>query len=167
MGFFDALRQVLETGRDDRGSRGDPRLAETGGIDDSAHPEYPTGRVAAADPAEMAAPPQTTDYDRSRWRRKLSHVLDQLPGSEAQWPDLINEAGALGLDTDFIERGQREEFALMIRRAIADRHFTLQEHAKIERARVLIGLPEPEAEEILRTVVAEAEEFFGGAIKGA
>jgi len=167
MGFFDALHQILEAGRDERGNRGDPRMAESGVGDDSAHPEYPPGRVVAADPAEMAAPPATTDYDRNLWRRKLAHVLEHLPASEAQWPDLMTEAGALNLETEWVERSQREEFAMMIRRAIADRHLTLPEHAKLERARTLIGLPDPEAETMLREVVREAEAFFGGPVEGA
>ncbi len=166
MGFFEAMHQVLEAGRDDRGNRGDPRLAESGGIDDSAHPEYPHGRVVAADPEEMAAPPASTDYDRNLWRRKLAHVLDHLPASEGQWPDLMTEAGALGLEPAWVERGQREEFGLMIRRAIADRHLTLQEHAKLEKARTLIGLPDPEAEAMLTEIVREAEAFFGGSVEG-
>ena len=167
MGFFEALGQILEAGRDERGRRGDPRLAETGGIDDSAHPEYPEGRVVAADPDAMAAPPATTDYDRNLWRRKLAHVLDGLPATEGRWPDLMTEAAALGIEPEAIERAQREEFDQLIRRAVADRRVTLAEHAKLERARTLIGLPDPEAEAMLRAVVAEAESVFGDRVEGA
>lgn len=166
MGFFDALRRVLDAERDDRGDRGDPRMSETVTGDGSAHPEYPDGRVVAADPAEMAAPPRTTDYDRDQWHRKLKRILERLPATEGEWPDLMREAGGLGLDPAWVEHSQREEFALLVRRAVADRTVTLEEHRKLEQARLLIGLPDAEAESILSGVVAEAEDFFGRPVGG-
>ena len=167
MGFFDALRQILQAERDDRGDRGDPRLAETGGLDDSAHPEYPAGAAAAADPDEMAAPPRTADYDREHWRRKLKRILEQLPASREAWPALMTDAGALDLDTAWVESCQREEFALMVRKVVSDRVVTLEEHSKLELARALIGLPDAEAEAVLRGIVADAESFFGRPVEGA
>jgi len=103
MGFFDSLRQILQAERDDRGDRGDPRLADTGGLDDNlvnetTHQEYPDGKVVAANPYRKAAPPYTVDYDRDQWRKKLKRILERLPASQVEWPDLMTEAGALNLD---------------------------------------------------------------------
>lgn len=172
MGFFDALGKFLEARRDSRGNAGDPRMAETGGLDenfvnDSAHPEYPDGKVVAADPADMMAPPQTVDYDRATWRKKLKRILEHLPAAEAEWPDLMTEAGALNLETSWVEQCMREEFALLVRGVVGDRVVTLQEHSKLEQARTLIGLSDAEAEAILGEIVAEAEAFFRQPIEGA
>ncbi len=166
MGFFDALRQVLGAERDDRGDRGDPRIVETDELDDSAHPEYPAGKVVAADPDEMAAPPRTTEFDREQWRRKLKRLLEKLPATREAWPALMTDAGALDLDTSWVETCQREEFALMVRKVVSDRVVTLEEHSKLELARSLIGLTDTEAEAILRDIVADAESFFGQAVEG-
>jgi hypothetical protein len=61
---------------------------------------------------------------------------------------------------------QREQFALLVRRAGADGRFTEPEHLKLDRARFLIGMPDAEAEPIVRQVVAAAEEFFGQKVEG-
>ena len=171
MGFFDALAKFLEARRDERGSGGDPRLAETGGLDenlvnDSAHPEYPDGKVVAADPADMAAPPETIEYDRATWRKKLKRILERLPAAQVEWADLMTEAGALNLEPDWVEHCLREEFALLVRGVVGDRVVTLQEHSKLEQARTLIGLTDAEAEAILHGVVAEAEAFFQQPVEG-
>lgn len=172
MGFFDALGKFLEARRDARGNAGEPRMAETGALDedlvnDSAHPEYPDGKVVAADPAEMAAPPEPVEYDLGTWRKKLKRILERLPATEGEWPDLMTEAGALNLETAWVEQCMREEFALMVRGVVGDRVVTLQEHSKLERARTLIGLSDAEAEAILGGIVAEAEAFFRQPIEGA
>src|SRR4051794_24037906 len=131
MAFLDTLGRVL---RRHSGVRADRdvdrrRLRDSWGLDDggSAHPEFP-GDAPAADPMAMAAPPETIPYDRERWRRKLKRILEKLPESQTQWDDLIREAGGLGLDTAWVESCQREEFALMVRNAVADQGVTLQEH---------------------------------------
>jgi hypothetical protein len=59
------------------------------------------------------------------------------------------------------------EFSLMMRRAVADRHVTPEEHSKIDLARSLIDIPEAEAEAMLQAIVREAESFFGNAVEGA
>ena len=79
----------------------------------------------------------------------------------------MTDAGALGLDIAWVEQCQREEFSLLIRRAVSDRLVTLAEHSKLELARLLIGIPEPEAEATLHAIVAEAQEFFNEPIEGA
>ncbi len=169
MGFLDTLGRVL---RGDPGARGGRdvdrrRLRDSWGLDDggSAHPEFP-GDVPAADPAAMAAPPATVAYDRDQWRKKLKRIIEKLPESQAQWDDLIQEAGGLGFDTAWVEHCQREEFALMVRRAVADRDITPQEHHKLDLARTLIGLSEDEAEATLHAIAAEAEAFFGKPVEG-
>src|SRR3954469_2366073 len=119
MGFLATLGRLLYGDRGDRGGRGVDRrrLRDSWGLDDggSAHPEFP-GEAPAADPAAMVAPPATVAYDREQWRKKLKRILERLPESRAQWDDLIQEAGGLGLDTAWVEHCQREEFALMVRR---------------------------------------------------
>jgi hypothetical protein len=166
MGFFDALRRVLAGDPRSEGLPGESLRPSEMDLGDSPHPEFP-GRVPAADPAAMAAPPQTTDYDRDQWRRKLKRILERLPASQSEWTELMADAGALGLDTAWVEQCQREEFALLIRRAVGDRQVTLAEHSKLELARSLIGLTEAEAETTLHTIVAEAQEFFNKPIEGA
>ncbi|HEX8201738.1 MAG TPA: hypothetical protein VF590_14750 [Isosphaeraceae bacterium] len=166
MGFFDALRRVLTGDPRRDGLPGESYRPGEVDLGDSPSPEFP-GRVPAADPAAMAAPPRITDYDRDQWRRKLKRILDQLPTSQGEWVDLMADAGALALDTDWVEHCQREEFALLVRAAVADRRVTLAEHSKLELARTLIGIPDVEAEATLHTIVAEAQEFFNKPIEGA
>ena len=169
MGFLDTLGRVLRSDPNDRDGRDVDRrrLRDTWGLDEggSASPEFP-GEAPAADPAAMAAPPETVAYDRDQWRRKLKLILEKLPASQGQWDEHIREAGALGFDTAWVEQCQREEFALMVRHAVADLGVTLQEHHKLDMARTLIGLTEAEAEATLREIAGEAEAFFGKPIEG-
>lgn len=109
---------------------------------------------------------QGTAYDRIQWRRKLARVLDQLPDSQPEWEPLLAEARSLGFEPAWVQACQREDFALMIRRAVADGILTPTEHRKLELARDLIGLSDAEAEQILQAIVAEAQTFFGKAIEG-
>ena len=97
---------------------------------------------------------------------KLKTILDQLPASEAQWDGLLAEAAALKLDPEWVRRCQREEFTLLVRRAVADCQVTPQEHRKLELARILIGLPESEVTEILERVATEFESICGKTIEG-
>src|SRR4051794_23961313 len=100
MAFFDSLRRMVGTeqgqpvtAREDRG-----RLLEAWGLaGGGAPPEFPR-HVPAADPAEMAAPPKTSAYDVDQWRKKLKRILEKLPASQAEWPTLLAEGRALGLD---------------------------------------------------------------------
>jgi hypothetical protein len=70
------------------------------------------------------------------------------------------EAASLAFDPGWVAQRQRAEFALLVRRAVADRTVTEAELPKLELARELIGIPEPEAERVLHAIVAEAESFF-------
>lgn len=166
MGFLDALRgwAGLAGGRDV-----DPRRLVDSDVGDgggSAHPEFPRG-VPAADPEAMAAPPETTAFDREQWRKKLKKILEHLPAAEDQWNDLQQEAGALNFETDWISRTYREEFALMTRRVVSDSVVTPEEHRNLDLARSLMGIPDAEAVAKLHEIVAEAETFFGKTVEGA
>lgn len=168
MGFFAALSRILGDDRptparatDDR-----DRLLQEWGLSDTAHPEFPSGKVPAADPAEMAAPPEPSGFDRGLWFKKLKHLLEKLPDSESQWDDFLADAGALGIPEEESRRAMREEFVLLIRRAVADSVLEPQERRKIELARSLIGLSDAEALSLLNEVATEAESFFGRKIEG-
>ena len=168
MGFLDALRGVTGLAGD---RDVDPRrlIDDLPGADDggSPHPEFPAGAATAADPEVMAAPPRSSLFDRDQWRKKLKRILEKLPATEAQWNDLTQEAGALGFDNAWVARCYRDEFGLLVRKVVSDRVVTSAEHRKLEMARELMGIPDPEAEAILHAIVAEAEEFFGGTVEGA
>lgn len=174
MGFFAALGRLL-TGETAPVTDGDRRrlmqswdLYEEPSIG-TALPEgssLPAGSEPSAgrppDAAPLASSPHA--YDRQQWHRKLRTLLDRLPESEDQWPDVVSDAGALGLDAAWVEDVQQQEFVLLVRRAVADRRVTPGEHRKLELARTLIGLSEEQAETILHDVVAEAEAIFGGEV---
>jgi hypothetical protein len=146
MGFFDTLRRVLT---------GEHRI-----------PEPKAGAAPAADrPACDAPTPGAEVYDRVQWQKKLKRILMELPKSQPEWVSLLTEARALGFDAAWIHDCQLEEFRMLIRQAVADRHVTVEEHQKLDLARDLIGIPEAEAEAILHTIIAEAEAFFGQPVK--
>ncbi|RUL86121.1 hypothetical protein [Tautonia sociabilis] len=115
---------------------------------------------------EDAGEKNPLDYDRSQWGRKLRHILDGLPDSESRWEHLIQEGRAKRFDEDWMRGLMRDEFAMMVRRAVADRVFTDRERQKLDRARTLIGLDEDEARAISSSVVREAESFFGEQVEG-
>jgi hypothetical protein len=153
MGFFDTLRRVLG---------GEQRGPEAGTPAKDVTAAWGLEEGGAANPADLGA----GAYDRANWQKKLKRVLGELPDSEHQWPELMAEAKALKLDPEWVTRCQVEEFMLLIRRAVSDRHFTEAEHRKLDLARDLIGIPEAEAEAALHSVVAEAETFFGKSVEG-
>jgi hypothetical protein len=151
MGFFDTLRRVLTN----------DRRHPAGATDEGRH-----GRGHDRDqPLPEAGTPGA--YDLLQWQKKLKRILDELPGSQSQWADLMAEERAMGFDPQWVRRCQLEEFHLLVRRAVSDRHFTEAEHRKLDLARDLIGIPELEAEAILHAIVAEAEAFFGKPVEGS
>jgi hypothetical protein len=111
--------------------------------------------------------PAGAEYDRSLFRKKLTRVLERLPDTQDEWQPLLSEARALQFDEGWVKGCAREEFSLMLRRAVADGVVTGMEHRKLDLARDLIGIPEDEAVLMLQAVVAEAEGFFGRQVKGA
>jgi hypothetical protein len=156
MGFFDALRRAL--------------THET-----HAHVSHDTQkRIRAAwgldeeEPSGTAPPPEITGvsaYDRAQWQKRLRRILDELPVSEPQWHELMTDAHALNLESDWVAQQEREEFAFLVRRAVSHRVVTEEEHRKLELARTLLNLPEAQAEQILHSIMAEAEAFFGAPVK--
>jgi hypothetical protein len=156
MGFFDALRRALTHDTHSQvSSVTQERLRAAWGLDEdkaSSQKTEPEGRRVSA-------------YDRSQWQKKLRRILDELPASEPQWHELVTEAHALELEPAWIAEQEREEFAFLVRRAVSHRVVTDEEHRKLDLARKLIGLPETEAEQILHSIMAEAEEFFGAPVK--
>jgi hypothetical protein len=157
MAFLDVLRGWGDTRRERVDARLDPG---------TSHPEFP-GPVPASTPEEMAAPPETTSYDREQWRKKLKRVLGALPRSEPEWRDLSQEAGALKFGREWLARTYREEFALMVRKIVSDREVTAAEHHNLDLARSLMGISDAEAEASFHAIVSEAEAFFGESVKGA
>ena len=147
MGFFDSVRKVLH-----RDAAVAPELAAAWGLTEE-------GGAAASEP-------DASLYDRANWLKKMKRILRELPVSEPQWAELTSEARALNFDPDWVAKSQVDEFLLLIRRAVSDRHFTEAEHRMLDLARDLIGIPEAEAEAALHAIVAEAESFFGKTVEG-
>lgn len=121
--------------------------------------------TAAAEPAAGAGAPGS-DYDRSHWVKKLKRILNSLPDSQPQWPTLEAEARSLGFGDDWIGNCYREEFVILVRRAIADGAVTAAEHRTLDLARYLMHLSEAEAERIVVEVTEEAAAFFGRPVQG-
>ncbi len=156
MKFFDSLRRALvhepaahvpptdEAGRE---------LRAAWGLDNE--------RAAAPPEAHPEGFTDASLYDRTQWRKKLALILSELPDSRLRWDELIAEAKSMSFDPAWVTQCQVEEFMLLIRRAVADRRFTEQEHQTLDLARDLIGIPEAEAEAALQTVITEAQQFFG------
>jgi hypothetical protein len=153
MGFFDALRRVLGGHHSQAHGLADSGLAKAWGLD--------------APVAEKPASEEASAYDRAQWLKRLKRILAELPASKGEWTVLVADAKALHFDPKWLEECQREEFRLLVRRAVSDRKFTEAEHRKLDLARDLMGIPEAEAEEILHAIVAEAETFFGRSVEGA
>ncbi len=119
--------------------------APTGGKDKNS----PGAEGAAASP-----------YDRAQWHKKVKTILEKLPESQSRWAALTAEIGPLALDADWVRQVYREEFTLLVRRAVADGVVSTEDHKKLDLARHLLGLSETEAEEILHAVIAENRSLF-------
>jgi hypothetical protein len=162
MGFFDALRRVL---RHDTHAHVDDdtkkRIREVWGLDqEEPGSEDERKGTTAGEPAGTASP-----YDRAQWAKKLRKVLEELPGSQPSWHDLMTEAHALKFEPGWIADRQREGLVFLIRQAVSHRVVSEDDHHKLDLARKLIGIPEAEAERILHEIMAEAEAFFGAPVK--
>ncbi|MHC5541662.1 hypothetical protein ACYOEI_25860 [Singulisphaera rosea] len=158
MSFFESLRRILPGTHPD-GSE----TSSSGGLVLESAGLF--GESGADDGGPAVPPHPTSDFDRTQWHKKMKRVLERLPESSPEWPDLMLEAKALELDTSWVDNSQREEFLLLIRQAVADRVVTEDEHRKLDLARELIGIPEDEAQASLNAIVAEAESFFGKPVK--
>ena len=154
MGFFDSLRRAMGSH-----SKADERLSAVWSLNDTDEQD----RQILSEPE----PFHGSEYDRKNWRKKLKRILEDLPDSKGEWAGHLAEAHALGIRPDQLGTWVRDEFALLVRKTVADRVVTEAEHRKLDLARELLQIPDDEAEQILHDVVAEAEKFFGGAIEGA
>jgi hypothetical protein len=153
MGFFATLRNVLA---DDFAGSTEPRTGDRKGV---------AGGEDSAAGSGQSSDDVASWYDRTEWRKKLQRVLDGLPQTQPEWDTLASEARALKLDPAWVKRCEREEFLFMIRRAVSDRVVSESEHRKLDLARDLIGMPDPEAEAALHSIVAEAESIFGKPVR--
>ena len=147
MGFFETLRRVLGQ------APANDKVAAAWNLDTDG------------EPAESKPQADSGEFDRTQWQKKLKRILDELPASQHEWDGLMTESRALHFDEEWVTKCQVDEFMLLIRRAVSDRHFTEVEHRKLDLARDLIGIPEPEAEAALLSVVAVAEAFFGKSVE--
>lgn len=152
MGFLGTLKTFLSTPPEREATEATrARLRRAWGLDETE-----------PSPSEPSA---TSDYDKTRWRRRLHQIFLGLPGSRDQWLALMTDARALNLDEAWMDAGMAEEFELLLRAAVADRFVSDDEQDKIEAARRLIGLSEEDAATVLIAVAEEAEAFFGGQVK--
>ncbi len=164
MGFFNALKHLLPHASHARASdESRQRIRAAWGLDDDASETAGRGD----DPALLApaAGSNASVFDRAQWQKRLRRVLDGLPGTQPQWHDLMTDAHALQLEPEWIADRQREEFAFIIRRAVADKVISEDDHHKLDLARKLIGMSEAKAEAALHAILAEAEAFFGTPVK--
>ncbi len=157
MGFFDSLRRTLGVAPTEGLGPINPRLAGAPGVDDEGDP------AIASEPE----PFRGSEYDRKNWRNKLKLVLDDLPDSRDRLREHLAEGLSLGIEPATLRDWTREEFTLLVRKAVSDRVVTESEHLKLDLARDLLEIPDAEAEQILHAVVADAEQFFGGTVEGA
>ncbi len=166
MGFFDALKRVLTHETHPHATEETrKRIRDAWGLDDEEIPAEVEAESTAGSARTGPSPPigrgAASEYDRKQWEKKLRTILDELPDSRGQWQDLMAEAHALGLADEWIAAHQRDEFKFLVRRAVADRVISEDDHRKLDLARKLIGLSEAEAEETLHSIMAEASAFFG------
>jgi hypothetical protein len=168
MGFFDALKRVLSHETHPQVSEESRRrIRDAWGLGDE-EPEGETETDAgSARESQSSGSGQTaaSGYDRAQWEKKLRKILDELPGSRGHWQELMADAHALGFDAAWTAGRQREEFAFLVRRAVAHRVVSEDDHSKLDLARKLIGMSEGEAEETLHSIMAEASAFFGSPVQ--
>ena len=73
----------------------------------------------------------------------------------------------MDFDPAWVAQSGRDEFALLVRRAVADRVVTEAEHRKLDLARDLLGIPDPEAEiDPPWASSPRPRSFFGGSVEG-
>jgi hypothetical protein len=129
-------------------------------------PDFPSDEIRGSS-YTLVDPVQASPYDRDQWRKKVKLLLEKLPGSQEQWPDLQQDASALSLGDEWVNQVYHEEFELLVRKVVSDRVVTRAEHRNLDLARELMQIPDPEAERTLQRIVQEAESFFGKKVEGA
>ncbi len=168
MGFFNALKRLLpHASHAGASEESRQRICAAWGLEDDetgAETEADSDAAGQAEEGPSTVEAAGTNYsafDRTQWQKKLRGILDELPASQPRWHELMTEAHALQLQPEWIADRQREEFLFVIRRAVANKVISEDEHQKLELARKLIGMSEAEAETALHSILAEAEAFFG------
>ncbi len=135
MGFFSALKRLLpHAGHAQAGDESRQRIRAAWGLDDDEADTDTANRGDDSRPANASTGTNASAFDRAQWQKKLRRILDELPGSQPQWHDLMTEAHALQLDPDWIAGRQREEFSFIVRRAVADKVISESDHHKLELA---------------------------------
>lgn len=152
MGFLSTLRHLLtDHSHVERSEESLERFRNAWGLDDEA-------AVGGNSPTDQVA----SEYDRTQWRRKLHHIFEKDPASDAEWPTLMREAKALNLDDAWVDAAMREEFTMMIRSLIADRRLSEDDQERLDAVRKRMEMTEEEAAALVQSVVADARRFFGG-----
>jgi hypothetical protein len=164
MGFLDTLKRAFS--RDSHAPETDEikkSIRQAWGLEEDEGP--PQSGSFTLSPSSQPTAETASDYDRSHWTKKLRHLLETLPDSQKNWPELMAEAHALNFEPAWISGQQRDGFAFLIRRAVSDRVVSEAEHHKLDLARTLIGLSEAESEQTLHAIKAEAEAFFDAPVQ--
>jgi hypothetical protein len=162
MPFFDALKRLVSHGkRVEAEAHLSDQIKTAWGLDD---PDHANALASGERPATIPLGKGASEYDRAQWSKRLKRLISGLPASRSQWQDLMNDAHALEIDPDWIAQQAREGFSFLVRQAVSDRVFTHEEHEKLDLARRLLELSEPEAAQIVHAIVDEAEKFFGAPI---
>ena len=157
MGFLSAIRNLFgdSTRRDEEQRR---KLAQAWNIDESLI-DAPESTDSSDN---LGALQGATAYDRKMWSKKLRHLItEKLPVPEQEWHDFLADAAALGFDQAWVEAEQRDAFALLLKRIVADGVISGDEQHTIDLARVQLGFTDQQAMRLLDRVVAEAEALLG------
>ncbi len=166
MGFFNALKRLLpHTAHEHADEESRQRIRAAWGLDVEENKATNVGQPGSQSQSMAMAEKGSSAFDRSQWQKKLRRILDELPDSQPRWQELMSEAHALEFEPEWIAERQREEFAFIVRRAVANKVISEDDHHKLELARKLIGMPETEAEATLHAILAEAEAVFGARVK--
>ena len=95
MGFFNALKRLLPHASHTRASEESrQRIRAAWGLDDDEI--NTTGKGVDHSPSPTTTVSNASVFDRTQWQKKLRKILDELPGSQPQWHDLMTDAHACG-----------------------------------------------------------------------
>ena len=131
MGFFNALKRLLPHASHELASEESrQRIRAAWGLDDDESDTAGRGDDHALPATKTGS--NASVFDRAQWQKRLRRILDGLPGSQPQWHVLMTDAHALQLEPDWIADRQREEFAFIIRRAVADKVISEEDHGMVQ-----------------------------------
>ena len=66
----------------------------------------------------------------AQWAKRLRRILDELPGSQPQWHEVMTEEPRHSISSRMDGPATREEFEFLVRRAVADRLVSEEEHQR-------------------------------------